>query len=351
LIRPICFQFFHSFCIKKAAIDCLQNTWSRAQIYCTRETAQILPVLTARAPQLNGIDKRWLTVLEVNVCHKMDGFWVTPLEANHVPGAVMYLFEGPAIKSGPVLCTGDFRADTKFYAQKSTILLLQQHLFKTIYLDNTYLKSAIQEFPSYEESLQEVVNVISEIPKESKIYFITNRVGREQFLVDLSRKIQERIGLDSGRWAVAEVLGLSKHFTAKGENTRIRTCRRRDARKVLKDEGTFVIELTMLGHLKPNAITQHARARAVDYSDHCSPNELRDFLSLLKFRQLVGCAEPLSAARLNELRSLTLLAENGQASSAGANENDAGSDLRSDLELVASEVNTESSTIKRYVLS
>uniref|UniRef100_A0A915B755 Metallo-beta-lactamase domain-containing protein n=1 Tax=Parascaris univalens TaxID=6257 RepID=A0A915B755_PARUN len=168
----------------------LNDRWNYAPIYCTEETAQILPVITARKPHLRGIDERWITIIEVNVRKKMDGFWVTPLDANHIRGAVMYLFEGPAIKEGSVLCTGDFRADTRFYVQPSTILLLQEHTFGMIYVDNTYSESVEEEFPSREESLEEAVKVIRSLPDDANIYLVMNRVGREQFLLDLSEQLQ-----------------------------------------------------------------------------------------------------------------------------------------------------------------
>uniref|UniRef100_A0A0M3IBP6 Lactamase_B domain-containing protein n=1 Tax=Ascaris lumbricoides TaxID=6252 RepID=A0A0M3IBP6_ASCLU len=227
-----------------------QDRWNHAPIYCTEETAQILPVITARKPQLRGIDERWITIIEVNVRKKMDGFWVTPLNANHIRGAVMYLFEGPAIKEGSVLCTGDFRADTHFYVQPSTILLLQEHIFGMIHVDNTYSESLEKEFPSREESLEEAVKVIRSLPNDANIYLVMNRVGREQFLLDLSERLQERIALHKWRQAIADAWELSDHFAKPDEETRIRTCRREETRALLQNENAYVIEVTMLASLK-----------------------------------------------------------------------------------------------------
>lgn len=59
-----------------------------------------------------------------------------------------------------------------------------------IHVDNTYSESLEKEFPSREESLEEAVKVIRSLPNDANIYLVMNRVGREQFLLDLSERLQ-----------------------------------------------------------------------------------------------------------------------------------------------------------------
>lgn len=54
---------------------------------------------------------------------------VTVIDANHCPGAVMFLFEG---YFGTILCTGDFRYTP------SMLSLLAGHTIDCVYIDNTY---------------------------------------------------------------------------------------------------------------------------------------------------------------------------------------------------------------------
>lgn len=56
----------------------------------------------------------------------MDGFSVMLLDANHIPGSVMFLFEGDRISNGRILFTGDFRADARFYKNVFAISALQE---------------------------------------------------------------------------------------------------------------------------------------------------------------------------------------------------------------------------------
>lgn len=71
---------------------------------------------------------RCIRPLEMHKRHEMNGFSVTLISANHVPGSVMFIFEGKRIKGGPVLYTGDFRADCAFYRCETAINILQMVL-------------------------------------------------------------------------------------------------------------------------------------------------------------------------------------------------------------------------------
>ena len=75
---------------------------------------------------VRGWKEELLKPLPLNIRHNFDEFSVILLDANHVPGAVMFIFEGPKIRNGPVLCTGHFRADASFYCNVEAVYTLQQ---------------------------------------------------------------------------------------------------------------------------------------------------------------------------------------------------------------------------------
>ena len=57
-------------------------------------------------------DKNQIRPLAVNERHRIDDrFWVTLYDANHCPGAVMFLFESERFAT--TLCTGDMRCDER----------------------------------------------------------------------------------------------------------------------------------------------------------------------------------------------------------------------------------------------
>lgn len=91
--------------------------------------------------------------LELNVPHQMDGFSVTLIEANHVPGSVMFLFEGPKISDGVVLCTGDFRADFHFYTNIYSMNILQEVKFFIFFLLSFYKTTIFKKKIFFEKSI------------------------------------------------------------------------------------------------------------------------------------------------------------------------------------------------------
>ncbi|VDK47692.1 unnamed protein product [Anisakis simplex] len=160
--------------------------WEGEQVYCTLETAKLLKVILEPTERHQFIDSKWVTALEMNKRYKLDKLWVTALDSNHVRGSAMFIFDGPALKHAPVLCTGDIRADLSFYSKPSRPLpLLNEYKFDRIYLDSTYLSYPDVSFPSRLQSVKAVIEKIAKIPQQSQIYLITQSVGREQFLVDL----------------------------------------------------------------------------------------------------------------------------------------------------------------------
>lgn len=296
----------------------LNSRWNHALIYCSVETARILPVLTKGIGDKEfGVSDEWLKPLSLNEPHPMPGFTVTLIDANHVVGSVMFLFEGPSVPDGPVLCTGDFRADTTFFANSTALSILQRHVLNTIYLDNTYMESSPEEFPSREQSVEKAVDILRNADSFSKIIVITNRLGREQFLIQLSQSLDVPIALHDIRQNVAEALGIHNHFAPRGADVRIHTYERKDISKLLSAEAgtsaafdvtkSLIVEVTMLGCLKNDVLLRGDNVRIVEYSDHSSLREIRDFLSILKFRRLVGTAENINIVRRNELLAYSLL--------------------------------------------
>lgn len=299
----------------------LNRKWNFAPIYCSAETAKILPILTREiGANKAGISEEWLRPLSMNVPYNMEGFTVTLLDANHIVGGVMLLFEGPEIPEGPVLCTGDFRADSLFFSNSTAVSLIQQHIFGTIFLDNTHMELETEEFPSREESLRKAVSVIRQAEGYSKIFIVVNRVGREGFLIKLSQKLETKIGLHGVRQEIAKALGIHHHFAEKDADARIQTCHERQVWNMLYSDGaaadtsmeencTF-LEIGLHSSFKSEALASECCLQLVEYSDHSSPNEIRDFLSILKFRRLVGTAGNIPIVRRNELLALSLWRSN-----------------------------------------
>lgn len=79
-----------------------------------------------------------MTALELQKPYNIKGREVRLYEANHCPGAVMFLFQGP---KGTVLHTGDFRF------KPSMLSHFEGMKIDYLYLDNTFATTE-EEFPA-----------------------------------------------------------------------------------------------------------------------------------------------------------------------------------------------------------
>uniref|UniRef100_A0A8R1TY68 Lactamase_B domain-containing protein n=1 Tax=Onchocerca volvulus TaxID=6282 RepID=A0A8R1TY68_ONCVO len=287
----------------------IDNKWNNGTIYCSPITAQVLPIVTHHSRSKRaGIRSHLIHPLNLNVWHHMNGFSVMLLDANHIPGSVMFLFEGDRISDSRILFTGDFRADIQLYQNIFAVSVLQERSLSKIYLDTTYINCTREEFPSREASAAEICHLLRELFfNDSKpVTIMVPKVGREQLLVDIAMEFKCKVWVDYVRFQIAGILGLNEYFTTEKAETSIWTCTRQNIRSILYDTDTYVIDASMLRHIKSNSVIKNKRMRYIEYSDHSSPNEIRDFLSQLSFTQIIGLSVQLSEKQTEELERLSL---------------------------------------------
>ncbi|XP_047042880.1 5' exonuclease Apollo-like, partial [Lolium rigidum] len=175
-------------------------------IYATRLTMRLalLRVRQVTAPssiyQIDNFDplERGVFVeMELGkrlVVRDPDGdFSVTAYDANHCPGAAMFLFEGPF---GKILHTGDCRLTSNFV--QNLPLKVEENNCR---LDNVYLDCTFSEFPMFpskELAIQQVIACILKHPHAPFVYLHCERLGHEEILLEVSRAFGSKIYLDRG---------------------------------------------------------------------------------------------------------------------------------------------------------
>ncbi|KAJ6815136.1 5' exonuclease Apollo [Iris pallida] len=124
-------------------------------------------------------------------------FSVTAFDANHCPGAAMFLFEG---EFGNVLHTGDCRLTPdclqclpmKYITKRGRENLC--HLDYLI-LDCTFGRCSLK-IPSKQSAVQQVINCIWKYPSAPVVYLACDMLGQEEILVELSRTFGSKIYVD-----------------------------------------------------------------------------------------------------------------------------------------------------------
>ncbi|XP_042377412.1 5' exonuclease Apollo-like isoform X2 [Zingiber officinale] len=203
----------------------LSASWRRGPLFCSPITASLLPF------RFRGFDVSLLRVIEVGATRALDlvsptsgapvRVLVTPIDAHHCPGALMYLFHGTF---GWVLYTGDFRwelsSERSQLAKRMLLDVLQGNAIDVLYMDNTYCNPSFS-FPPREVATKQVIDIIVTHPDHDIVIGIDN-LGKEELLVNISKALNIKIRVWPERLRTMHLLGYKDVFTTNTSLTRVR---------------------------------------------------------------------------------------------------------------------------------
>ena len=256
---------------------------------------------------------------------------VTVIPANHIPGAVMFLFEDKKNKKR-ALYTGDFRYDVREKNDEMNALKKfvenYDEVIDYLYVDITCLDLGRlyhpdqNKLPSRQESKDMVCNLIRrENPESVTVHIDAELLGAEdmvkavaEFLNNSSDSIVERLEDDCRRKDLyrfmlkdipsEEATGDTVlHISDKGIIDCNSVCRKCEEDKdTLKIRATlfWLIYINKYSYSKPDTWTNKRDNSywQVLYSHHSSDYELREFISHLKFKEVFPINEPFARKNL-----------------------------------------------------
>lgn len=124
---------------------------------------------------------------------------VTLFDANHCPGAVMFLIEGDG---KAVLYTGDIRAEAWWVNQiaRNPVLIpygLGERRLDRVYLDTTFAvnKDLYRTFPSKAEGLRELLGRIQMYPPQTLFHLRAWTLGYEEVWQAMSALLCSQVGM------------------------------------------------------------------------------------------------------------------------------------------------------------
>ena len=134
----------------------LKKSWEQGEIYCSQITSDLLQykfkVPSERICILINNEKHWVT----------DTICVTAFDANHCPGAQVYLFqefesqEDVSVPIKQIIHTGDFRSNNDIINEFGS-----EYKIDSVYLDTTYLAHT-NNFPLQKEIVNKTSEYITE---------------------------------------------------------------------------------------------------------------------------------------------------------------------------------------------
>ncbi|XP_017969780.1 PREDICTED: protein artemis isoform X1 [Theobroma cacao] len=164
-------------------------------IYSTHLTKSLV---LQHCPQLDDTLFVGIEAGESVVIDDPDGeFQVTAFDANHCPGAVMFLFEG---NFGNILHTGDCRLTPECLQNLPEKYISRKGKEPLCRLDYVFLDCIFgrfsQSLPSKQSAIRQVINCIWKHPNAPMVYLTCDLLGQEEILTSIYRTFGSKIHVD-----------------------------------------------------------------------------------------------------------------------------------------------------------
>ncbi|XP_077370302.1 5' exonuclease Apollo [Festucalex cinctus] len=252
----------------------LTSTWADRPIYCSPITASLLNIKLQ-------VKEKWIHPLEQGDSYSLplddigkESMTVTLIDANHCPGAVMFLFEG---YFGTILYTGDFRYSPSLLRE---LCLATNATIDVLYLDNTNCDPN-RVIPSRMQATQQIKEIIRSHPDHIVVLGLYG-LGKESLLVELAMEFQTWIEVSFDRMETLRLLKLPDVFTTEPGAGRIRVLEQREISFASMCQWNSEQPTLAIYPTSRPLILFHPKLHVVPYSDHSSYQELLDFVSGLK---------------------------------------------------------------------
>jgi len=183
----------------------INSSWDAGTIYCS------LPTATLVSQQLR-VDKKYLHPLVMNepitIISRGKPVHVTLLDANHCPGAVMFLFE---IGKRKILHVGDFRWSDDVMLQDPSSPLRkiasQKMVLDELYLDTTYCHEKYA-LPSQAEAIKSTITMFGNelarckgnSSKRTLHLFGAYTIGKEKVYLSVAEHFGFKVYVDKARY-------------------------------------------------------------------------------------------------------------------------------------------------------
>ncbi|XP_067625332.1 DNA cross-link repair 1A protein isoform X2 [Eurosta solidaginis] len=268
----------------------------------TRKFAMPLYVspLTARLVRaLIPVEDQYLHEIELNQPIKINDVEVTAIDANHCPGAVLFVFK---LSTGRcILHTGDFRASPEMESEP----IFWNNNVDTIYLDTTYIAHK-HNFCTQFESIDRAKEIIRELQNnrpDVRILYVCGSyvIGKERFWTSLAHEFELKVWTEKNRlkalraMELEEVRGLLCDDPYKAQ-MHVIPIGKVSYHSLVEYFRPFETHFDIVLAFRPSgwekntkpALRSQINVVGIEYSEHSSHAELERFVTYLKPREVIS---------------------------------------------------------------
>ncbi|KAG5867643.1 hypothetical protein JTB14_006719 [Gonioctena quinquepunctata] len=275
-----------------------QMVKTRKYLYASEISCVILKKMFPKiAYNLKELHLESPTTVNLTKC----SFSVTPIPAGHCPGSVMFLFEG----NKQILYTGDYRIGKSDIAKFKSFYNYANELknIHKIYLDTTFFRKCYSNFPTREESLKEICEVIGEWKQRGNqflIKFITGAwYGYEYVFKEIFKKFNMPVHVSEKIYSFYSLIPeMDESVTTDGSSTQIH-CNCGPSFRQMCDFGldSFVKTVKISAwrwtqnDFEEGSSNFESGIHFICYSTHASYEEGVELIRLLKPKEIEICVE------------------------------------------------------------
>ena len=309
---PNCIHYFLTHAHSDHTIG-LNKSFDSGLIYCSPITYTLLVHDMGIAPHI-------LRPLEINQTTHIDGVLVTPICANHCPGAVCFIFQLPSTTQNTpgttIFHTGDFRWCSEGHGKHP---LLSSGV-DVLMLDTTYLNPK-WVFPTQAESVRLMAETLQkeEIADPGTLFACSSyHIGKERAYFGAAAALQWKIWVTPAKRRVLNMLHLPKewmelltesekdakiHVLGLGEQLHEQSL----ADRIAGTHWTRIVLIRPTGwSYRKSGVLQRREDGCVTtigipYSEHSSYEELQDCVKTLRPKKLVPTVNAGDATKARAL--------------------------------------------------
>lgn len=247
-------------------------------IYCSHLTANLLIHIDKARPE----DVRALECGET--FSPKPGVKVTAFGSNHCDGALMFHIVTP---DSSILYTGDFRLDDGIRKICEPLAGVD-----VLYLDNTYGRSPHYRFPTQEEAVDRVRQIVR-ANAEAPILIGVYTIGKEKILRGVYEELKRPIYVTPRKFRVCKLMSMDGMFTRDRKATNVRAYGRGYLEHYFKmtreyHDGSAVVIIPTGWAV--DAHKADPNYHYVPYSEHCDYAELAEFVEMMRPGRVVNIA-------------------------------------------------------------